>query len=725
MSVLRPCSIVCMIYLFLCDIAVQSQSILIWDNHSCYNEVNCILDLGDSLWVGTDGGLACISKASLSVQYYNKQNSGLPDCKINAMIKEKDNIYLGTDCGLTLYEAGSWFTYTNQNSILPDNSVTALYYSDIASTIVAGFQDGNVLRIDSAGWNLCLGNTVQKPGSKITCTIIDTSGNIWAGSLDSSVYSYDGNDWYCYSPLATWFTGGTPKITVLFLDNSGTLYLGLENYIGFFRFSNNNYWSWTVNLFGYYTSPNKVTVDSSNTFWFSNGNHLGFRSWDGSVFDSMPGLNGHLTSRDLTCHVIDNQNSWIGSKQNGLDKVSGVSTLNIPLITDLPANTIADIDFDTCGTAWFALDSKDFACCHYDSLNFTAFSDQNTILNTNRLVCVSADSSSTIWFGHLGHGLYSVSSLGWLNYNTLNSNIMSDYITAVSTDYFNQILIGSVDGFVSLLANNTFSVITDYVATTGPANDKRILKIVPESEDFFWIASDSSGLIKCDYTSHVVVFDTSNSGIPSNHIEDIDFDIYHNVWVASSSGLAMFDNQNWIVFDTSNSLLPENHITEITFGKDSSLWIGTSRSGLVRYKNQLWKIFDKCNSPLISNEILSLKTAPDGRIFVGTIDGLSIIKEDMITTIPDYSDKGQVIVFPNPGGGIIQLEAYFKDEPEIQLMVYNSLDQDIFHEIKKTSGLNSVSFYWHTDQQIIKPGIYYYKVLGSKACFSGKVIVSK
>ena len=66
-------------------------------------------------------------------------------------------------------------------------------------------------------------------------------------------------------------------------------------------------------------------------------------------------------------------------------------------------------------------------------------------------------------------------------------------------------------------------------------------------------------------------YDTLNSGLPSNTVVDIAEDSEGNKWIATNyfftgsgwikeGGLAKFDGSNWIVYDTSNSNIPTNNI---------------------------------------------------------------------------------------------------------------------------------------------------------------------
>ena len=52
-----------------------------------------------------------------------------------------------------------------------------------------------------------------------------------------------------------------------------------------------------------------------------------------------------------------------------------------------------------------------------------------------------------------------------------------------------------------------------------------------------------------------VVYNTSNSGLPSDTVNAIAIDGNGNKWIGTyDRGLAKFDGTNWTVYDTSNSV---------------------------------------------------------------------------------------------------------------------------------------------------------------------------
>ena len=97
-------------------------------------------------------------------------------------------------------------------------------------------------------------------------------------------------------------------------------------------------------------------------------------------------------------------------------------------------------------------------------------------------------------------------------------------------------------------------------------------------------------------------FSTANSDIPSNTINDIGYEQGGNIWVATASGLAMFDGTSttgWTIYNTTNSDLPNNSVTAIAVDASNNKWAGFSTGQLAKFDGTNWTFFnDNSNGPI-------------------------------------------------------------------------------------------------------------------------------
>ncbi|NQV15815.1 hypothetical protein HQ531_10195, partial [bacterium] len=118
-----------------------------------------------------------------------------------------------------------------------------------------------------------------------------------------------------------------------------------------------------------------------------------------------------------------------------------------------------------------------------------------------------------------------------------------------------------------------------------------------------------------------IVYDASNSGLPSSSISTVAIDNNGVKWVGSE-GLASFDGNSWTVYDTTNSDLPSNSINSITIENSETRWIGTD-NGLALFDGTTWTVYDTSNSDLPSNSVYTIAIDASGMKWIGTNAGLA------------------------------------------------------------------------------------------------------
>jgi ligand-binding sensor domain-containing protein len=134
-----------------------------------------------------------------------------------------------------------------------------------------------------------------------------------------------------------------------------------------------------------------------------------------------------------------------------------------------------------------------------------------------------------------------------------------------------------------------------------------------------WICIAEVGLVKFDGIGWTI-YNTSNSGLPSNIVFEISEDKEKNKWIATMNGVVKFDGKNWTVYNTSNSGLPEDWCIGLKV-IDENVWIGTPRSGLVKFDGRNWTVYDTSNSPLPHNWVKAIEKEKNN-IWIGTLGGL-------------------------------------------------------------------------------------------------------
>ncbi|MEE9552793.1 MAG: T9SS type A sorting domain-containing protein, partial [candidate division Zixibacteria bacterium] len=102
-------------------------------------------------------------------------------------------------------------------------------------------------------------------------------------------------------------------------------------------------------------------------------------------------------------------------------------------------------------------------------------------------------------------------------------------------------------------------------------------------------------------------------------------------WIATVNGGAVsFNGVEWITFNSSNSGLPSNHLLSIKVNPDNGIVsFGTAGLGVAILDNPDWIVYNSSNSPIINGFISTLEYRPaDGELWIGTGYGVWVLQTD-------------------------------------------------------------------------------------------------
>lgn len=118
----------------------------------------------------------------------------------------------------------------------------------------------------------------------------------------------------------------------------------------------------------------------------------------------------------------------------------------------------------------------------------------------------------------------------------------------------------------------------------------------------------------------------------TDYLLGLDYDTLNDIlWIATLGGGAVaFSDNVWQIYDTENSGLPSNRIQIIKVNPcNLQVYFGTYGFGLVQKDGDNWMIYNAENSPLVSDYIYSLEIRPDNSdLWIGTNTGLNVLTTD-------------------------------------------------------------------------------------------------
>jgi len=298
-------------------------------------------------------------------------------------------------------------------------------------------------------------------------------------------------------------------------------------------------------------------------------------------------------------------------------------------------NFVRKIDFQTDGSAWFCTDygvvcSKNDIWERFDNTN-TPFpaNDYGNVWTTQLFV----DNTDRVWV-NASNKYYIFDGRSWLPADSVykvrfqEMGILENKsLNLITKETNGNIWLSTYSNGgekIILYKDNRFTIFSFGDDSKVNAVPRYIRAICTTPNNIIWLATDS-GLIKVA-NKQVTVYNTQNSGLPSNSVSDVVLDNSGNLWVATNTeknngGLVRIDSEgNWKLYNTSNSVLPDNTVWSII--KDNNvLWLCMHSGGIVRIENDKFKTGFEA---LGNSSVFDLQVDKSGNKWVGTNRGLFI-----------------------------------------------------------------------------------------------------
>ncbi|MDN5211873.1 two-component regulator propeller domain-containing protein [Fulvivirgaceae bacterium BMA12] len=172
-------------------------------------------------------------------------------------------------------------------------------------------------------------------------------------------------------------------------------------------------------------------------------------------------------------------------------------------------------------------------------------------------------------------------------------------------------------------------------------------------DEILWVGTFNGGIFQLSGTE-VKTFNTANSPLPDNHINDLFIDHLDRLWIATGHGFAMYDKGHWEVYTSANAPLAVDHVSEIAVNKKNEILLGNGNvidGGLLfRSESGNWKAYTDSNSKLPCNVIHEIEIAPDGSFWISTAQfhgkgGIVKFENEDITEVLSVENSGLLYNF--------------------------------------------------------------------------------
>jgi ligand-binding sensor domain-containing protein len=656
---------------FLINISITSaQTGSSWLNYTFSEKVVDIKVHKDNVWVATLGGLVEYNKTTGKKNYYTKASHGLPSNHIASIEFDHDeNLWMSTKyngIGKFNINANNCIVYNQANSGLPfdqwnykiivdkNNNIWVacqrwlaclkgdIWQSwEIGSPISSSFSIRDLL-IDSTGrvWvcsTIGIGtfeNGSYKQIPEITgtvyCIALDKNKNLWFGTANNGLYSYNGKTFTNYNTSNSSLTSNT--IFALKFDTQNNLWLASNGLIKF-----------NGSVFTLFPTPSSnlllsIQPDKNDTIWCGTFDGV-LLCFNGSKFTSISVSNSPLKSNYISDIACDNNSVWIGTQSNlvksnnfNLSSVSKSDTAFIP-------SYVTSIISDKNGNIWVAFGTGDTTILKISKESTFVLNASNSPFCKDAAIInnMVVDNNNNLWIAS-NNGLYKYDGVTFLNYNKSNSSLPSNNIFSLTCDHLNNIWGGTPSGFFKY-SNST------------------------------WL-----------------IWNTSNSSLPTNTISSIACDSEDKIWLSCmddnryigkefGGGLVCFDGSKMDIYNISNSNIQSNTIFNIFIDSSDAVWLGTCGAGLVSFKNKsVWKSYEMSNSGIAFNDVQRVYKDKSGNIWLGHINaGVSVFNPDSFILSANKINENRTTfkIFPNPAYNDLYINFKSINEKKIQAKIFD------------------------------------------------------
>jgi ligand-binding sensor domain-containing protein len=424
---------------------------------------------------------------------------------------------------------------------------------------------------------------------------------------------------------------------------------------------------------------NDIAFDGSGNLWisFMTNTYSGLAKYSGSTWTIYTSQNSALPFNVINQIIIDsNDKLWLPTAGGGLVTLDGITwqvfnTSN----SSIPSNNVRAIELTSLNTFWIGTSS---GASYFNGLTWNTYTSSNSQLIHNSISEVDIAANGHIYFStDQGLSIFQPLQNLWTNFGASNSSLVNPNSPFVFDTYTHQNgywYAGTTKGLMGYDGSSFTQHFVTYPVNSTQSNSF-IPKIYQDTIGYKWLATDNRYWTKFDgndyttmsavdmtnfqYTNHIwlheykkdnnnnlwgkmfpygsglemiapngtrTIFTTSNSGLPSNSINDVECDAWGNVWIAGGGGITKFDGNTWITYNSSNSPLP-NQFTNpgaITMNPSKTkLWAlypTSSTGGIASFDGQNWTTWLGSSFPYQSNIFTGIVVTNDESVYLQAVN---------------------------------------------------------------------------------------------------------
>jgi signal transduction histidine kinase/ligand-binding sensor domain-containing protein/CheY-like chemotaxis protein len=577
---------------------------LVYNTFSKNNAFLCVLeDNKNNFWFGTSRGVLKLdqkNKDTVLFDHVDNDKSSISNNYVNAIFQDSESdIWVGTRIGLNLIRKGtdniiSFYKSEKPNS-LPGNNVVTIC-EDLNKQIWIGtYQNGlAMLEKDKAG-NISFNKVLD---GHILCLLVDNKNNLWVGK-DSE----EGLDIINPDRLK---------------DKNGKLVVSHQKYnpIDPKSISDNSIYS--------------IYQDKLNDIWIGTLgegiNYYSPREKKFNVIEKRYQDKNTIRNNHVNAFLEEDNFLWIGT-EGGLDRYNKKTGTYTHFQSDgnapgsLGADAVKSIYKDSRGNLWIATWTGGLNLYNYDTETFNKFlPDENKPgkISNSSIYSICEDNRGNLWVGTLGGGLcrYDYKTNTFRNYlhdekdtNSISNNSINYVFFTSSGKLY-------ISNYTNLeLFNYDRENFTCFAYLRDPAGTKtgkHIISIFEDSKKNIWVATNTGLKIFDETTGSFVAYNTQS--LPEQTIQGIVEDSHGNLWISTLNGVSKFikginrpENPEFINFTNSDGLSGNEFLKRAAYKNSTgTIYFGSSKG--VTYFHPDSILMNKVQPKVVLSELMLLSS---------------------------------------------------------------------------------------------------------------------
>lgn len=253
---------------------------------------------------------------------------------------------------------------------------------------------------------------------------------------------------------------------------------------------------------------------------------------------------------------------WIGTPR-GATYVQDKYWVTYTAAHGLGNSWVSGIAMAADGRTYFATSGGGLTL--FDGATRKTYNTSNSAIPSNYLTAVAVDKQNRVWVGAYGAGVARLDGEQWAKFTLANN-----YINALALDAGGNPWVATNDG-AFFFDGQAWSRITQ--ASGIASNRVNAIAVAPDGR--IWFGTDS-GVTALERDGRRYKTYRESDGLAKNSVRAVAADAQNRVWVGTARGVSVFDGTRWKTYTRADGLA-DDAVTTLALDARGSAWVGTPR----------------------------------------------------------------------------------------------------------------------------------------------------